>query len=89
MLRQRSAFGVDEPLRVNEVDALARLVGREPVEGEEAPELHGDAYASRPGAEEQDAVLAERLARRGGGELGGIDEAGQHDGARTLDLRTR
>ena len=56
MLSHGPAAVVDEPLRVDEVDAAARLLLRQPLQLEEAHELHGNPDASRPSAEEQDTV---------------------------------
>ncbi len=86
MLRHRPAPVKDEPLRVDEVYPLARLLVRQALQPEEALQLRRDAHARRARAQEQYPMVPERPARRRARELRRVDEPAQHDRARALDV---
>ena len=86
MLRHRPAPVKDEPLRVDEVYPLARLVFRQALQPEEALQLHPNADPSGARAQEQYPVVRKGTAGRRARELRSVDEPAQHDRARALDI---
>ncbi len=86
MFGHRTSGVEDKTLRIDEVDSLPGLLLRQALKLEEAHQLHADTYSCGSSTEEQDLVIFERSAGGSGGNLGGVQESGEHDSAGSLNI---
>jgi hypothetical protein len=86
MLLQLRPVNRDQPLRIDEIDLVLRVLLRHALQREEAHDLLGDTDTSASSTEEEHLVVSEGTARGFTGQLGGVDETGEHDSTGTLDI---
>ena len=86
VLRELTATIINQTLGVNEPDLATRFLLGQALELEEAHELHGYSDSGGTGTQEENAVVGKRTSGGCGGQLRGVHESGEHDGAGALDV---